>query len=84
MQHCEGRRGTPRRMAAVLGLLLPDVFPYHSFVSTNRRDKRSPRPEVLAREIALPLAINAGQMDSALAFDIADHLRDRGGIEIIM
>src|SRR6476620_2840037 len=51
--------------------------PYHSFVSTDRRYKISPSPEVLAREIALPLAINTGQMDGALAFDIADHLRDR-------
>src|SRR6476660_8207222 len=45
--------------------------------ASTARDEISPGPEVLAREIALPLAINTGQMDGALAFDIADHLRDR-------
>jgi hypothetical protein len=31
--------------AAVLGLLFPDVFPDHGFVSTYRRDEVSPGPE---------------------------------------
>jgi hypothetical protein len=37
---------------AILSLLFPDVFPDHGFVSTDRRDEVSPRPEVLACEIA--------------------------------
>ena len=54
------------------------TFPYHISSSTDRRDGISPGPEVLAHEIALPLAINTGQMDGALAFDIAIH-QEAGG-----
>lgn len=43
-------------------------------------------PEVLPYEVALPLAIDPRQVDSALALDVLNYLRHRilGWIEIIM
>ena len=51
-------------------------FPYHSFVSTYCRDEVSSDPKVLSHEIALPLNVDASEMDRDLALDKADHLRD--------
>src|SRR5215472_8280797 len=41
------------------------------------RDEVSPGPEMLPYEIALPLAVDTGQMDSALPFNVRDHFRHR-------
>jgi hypothetical protein len=59
-----------------LGLLFPDVFPYHGFVSTYGRDEVPSGPEVLSHEVPLPLPVYTGQVDRALAFDKPDHLGD--------
>jgi hypothetical protein len=72
--------------ASVVGLLLPDVFPDHCFVSTNGRDEVSPSPKVLPYEVALPLPVNARQVDRALALDVPITCETAyfGGIDIIM
>jgi len=37
----------------------------------------SPGPKVLPYEVALPLAVDPSQVDSALALDVPNHLRNR-------
>jgi hypothetical protein len=53
--------------AGVFFFLVLNVFAYRLFVSTDGRDKISPRPEMLARKNTLTLAIGPRQMDRALA-----------------
>ena len=47
----------------------------HRFVATHGRYEVASRSEMLAYEIAFPLAIHPSQMDGALALDIPDDLR---------
>ena len=73
--------------ARVLLLLFTDVFPDHRFVSPYGRDEVPSCPEMLAHKIALPLAIDAGQVDRALLplmKPITCETAYFGGIEIIM
>src|SRR6267154_2980621 len=57
--------------------LFADVVAYHGFVAAHGRDEVPSGPEVLSHEVALPFAIDPGQVDRALAFDEANHLRHR-------
>ena len=72
----------------VLLFLIADVLANCRLVTAYRGNKVPPRlVEVLADEVPLLLAVHTGQVDSALAFDEADHFRHRihfGGIEISM
>src|ERR1700730_14491536 len=53
----------------VFFVLVLNVFAYRLFVSTDGRDEISRRPEMLARQIALTLAVGPRQMDRARALD---------------
>jgi len=61
----------------VLRLLMPDVLADSYFVPTYGRYEVATCPEVLPDEIALLLQILPRDLDRALAFDVADHLRHR-------
>jgi hypothetical protein len=58
----------------ILLLLSADVLSDHRFVSTYGRNEVPSGPEVLPYKIALPLAVDSGQMDCALALDVPHHL----------
>src|SRR6202166_1330887 len=64
----EGGRLTPQIhliQAVVLLLLIPDVLPYHRFVSTYGRDEVRSGPEELPHQIPLLLSRYTGQNDCA-------------------
>lgn len=67
-------------------LLVPDVLAYHVFIATHCRYEVPSRPEMLPYKIALALSIHPGQMDRALALDIATTCDTAyfGGIESII
>ena len=71
---------------SVFGLLLPDVFPYHCFVSTYCRNEVSPGPEVLPYEVALPLTVDTAKWMALfpLMYPITCDTAYFGGIDIIM
>src|SRR5262249_17184817 len=61
----------------VLLLLIADVLADEGFIPPHRRHEVPAGPEVLADEIALPLAECPGDVDGALSLDVPDHVRDR-------
>ena len=58
-------------------LLLPDVLTNYALIAAHGGYEVPSRPEVLAHEIPLPLAVHPRQMNSTLAFDISNYLRYR-------
>jgi len=61
----------------VFGLLVPDVFPNHLLISTNRRGKIPSSPEMLAYIVPPSIRIYPGNMDRTLFFDKSDGLSYR-------
>ena len=70
----------------ILSLLVADVLSDQPLITTHRRDEVAPHPEVLPNKIALPLAIDPGQVDRALTLmnPITCDTAYFGGIEISM
>ncbi len=70
----------------VLFLMVADVGSDRPLVPSYRVDEKTARPEVLPHEIALPFAVDARQVNRALALDKPTTCDTAyfGGIEIIM
>ncbi len=58
----------------VLGFLFPHVFTDCIYVHADSRNEVSPRPEVLTDEVSFLSNITPGDVYSAHAFDLPDHL----------
>ncbi len=58
--------------------LVPDIRANRLLVSTHGGHDVTPGPKVLPDEIARPPREVPGDVDRALPFDLADHLRHRG------
>src|SRR5271163_4634864 len=81
----EGGRLTPQVQLfqlLVFVFLILDIFPDDCFISTYGRDETSACPEALTHKPALPLAIDTGKVDRALAFDIPDHLTNTKSLKV--
>ena len=61
----------------VLLFLIADVLANRRLVSAHRGNEVPPRPEVLADEVPLPLAVHPRQVDRTLPLDETDHLLHR-------
>lgn len=63
-------------VALILGFLVSNVRPHHRFVEPDGGDKITAGPEVLAGEVSAPAAVFPGDLDGALALEVAHHVRN--------